>query len=521
MNMEIDNFFSELFNLKSNLHQSRKYWAIYLILFLFAAFSMFSMDNFVHPKMEIGIIFLLSLLGVFCISYFHGHNNDEDLFKTAFIVILTFGIICSFLTPICYCPDEVEHFVRSEMTSRGEFIPIYENNSFLTIQTTLDLIEDSKETRDTHFDMIDIEKASIFNTDADTKPINYTLVEYPSAFAQNPFFGYLPQAIGMLVAKLLDLNAVWLLWLGRIFNVILYASLASIAIKKTPILKIPLLAVSLIPLTIFHIASLSIDSMINGLGILMVAYFFYMYKSPKKSLTKRDILIFGFIGLLLGSCKITYFAFIFLLLFVPRDNFSSKRYWHYSIIAVIVLAMIALLWIIFYANPGFFESYRATYWQLRNVNSTEQISYIMSHKKDTLIQILNFPKYFEVDFYSSARTFSFSNYTSFYLMFLGAVFLFYPTEKFNRVSRLGALCVVIMLYYGTYLTLLLSWTPIGQLDNIIGGQPRYFLPLLALFPFIFGINHIEGDTSSIDGYIFMISIVYVAVMIISNVIAVY
>lgn len=235
MYLEMNAFLEVISNFKSDLFKSKKYWILYVVLVLLAAFSMFGADNYAHPKMEIGIILLSSILGVFCITYFHGHNNDKELFKTAFIVILTFGIICSFLTPICLSPDEVEHFVRSEMTSRGEFIPIYENNTFLTIQSTLDLIEDSKETVDTGFDRIHFENASIFKTDADTKPINNTLVEYPSAFAQNSFFGYLPQAIGMLVAKLFDLNAVWLLWLGRIFNVVLYASLVYIAMKKTPI----------------------------------------------------------------------------------------------------------------------------------------------------------------------------------------------------------------------------------------------------------------------------------------------
>lgn len=521
MNLELNAFQEVISNFKSDLFKSKKYWILYVVLVLLASFSMFGVDNYAHPKMEIGIILLSSILGVFCITYFHGHNNDKELFKAAFIVILTFGIISSFMTPICLSPDEVEHFVRSEMTSRGEFIPIYENNTFLTIQSTLDLIEDSKETVDTGFDRIHFENASIFKTDADTKPINNTLVEYPSAFAQNPFFGYLPQAIGMLVAKLLDLNAVWLLWLGRIFNVVLYASLVSIAIKKTPILKIPLLAVSLIPLCIFQAASLSIDSMVNGLGILMAAYFFYMYKSPKNTLTKKDILIFGFIGLLLGLCKLTYFAFIFLLLFVPRDNFLNKKIWYFSLITIMVLGIGSLLWTKFYANPAFFESFRLNYWQINNINSTEQISYILIHKKDTIIHILNFPKYFDVDLLFNSRTFGFNMYNSFYLMFLGAICLLYPTEKFNWVNRLGAFCVVVLIYFGTYLSFLLTWTPVGQLDNIVGVQPRYFLPLFVLFPFIFGINNIEGDKASIDEYVFMISIAFLAVMLLSSAVSFY
>lgn len=512
--------FGKIEDFKDKILNSKKYWIIYMILILLASLSMMSIENYLHPKMEIAIILILSILGIFCISYYSEHN-DKNFYKTAFIVILTFGIICSFLTPICYSPDEVEHFVRSEMTSRGEFIPIYENESFLTIQSTLDLINDSKETVDTGFDRIDMLEASIFRTDADTKPINHTLVEYPSAFAQNPFFGYLPQAIGMLIAKLFDLNAIWLLWLGRIFNTLLYASLIGLAIKKTPILKVPLFIVSIIPLCIFQVTSLSIDSMINGLAILAIAYFFYMYKSPNNSITKREILTFALLGLLLGMCKLTYFAFIFLIFFVPREKFMNKKHWYYSILTIIIVGAVSLIWTKFYANPGFFESFRSNYWAINNINSTDQISYILSHKKETIIGILNIPQYFDVDLLFNSRSLWFNKFNSFYLMFLGAVCLLYPKEKFSILNRVGALLVCFIIYFGTYLSFLLTWTPVGHLDTIGGVQPRYFLPLFGLFPFIFGINNNEQDTASIDEYLIVVSLAFLAIMLISMVVSVY
>lgn len=308
---------------KVNLIKSRKYWLIYLVFILICSLSFFSMKNYIHPKMEIAVIFLVSILGIFFISFYHYLNSDNDLYKLAFIIILTFGIICSFLMPICIAPDEVEHFVRSEITSDGILAPNYENGSYVTIQSTLDLIKNSKHTRSTKFDDINYSKASIFHTDADTKPINYTHVKYPSAFAQNPFYGYLAQALGMDIAKALNLNAIWLLWLGRICNVILYSFLVAFAVKKTPILKVPMIAFSCIPLAIYQSSSLSIDAFINGLAILMVSYFFYMYKAPNKSLGKKELIVFSIMGLLLGLTKIT--LFLFMLLIYVYLNLDLKR----------------------------------------------------------------------------------------------------------------------------------------------------------------------------------------------------
>lgn len=231
--------------------------------------------------------------------------------------------------------DEVEHFVRVEMTSNGVVFPEYDKNAsysidgityngkYLTIQSTLDLAEKGKVK--SSYDFMDMVNSSVFNTEADTQPINTTQVPFFSAFAQNPFYGYIAPAIGMAIAKLLDLNAIWLLWLGRIFNALLYALLVSYAIKKTPILKMPLFVVSCIPAALSCVASTSINPLINGLAILSIAYFLVLYKSPKKSLDYKPIIKFSLLILLLGLCKVTYFSFIFLILFVPIDNFKEKN----------------------------------------------------------------------------------------------------------------------------------------------------------------------------------------------------
>lgn len=121
-----------------------------------------SMENINHPKMEIIVFILLSFLGIICISYYQGHN-DKELYKTVFIVLLLFDIIFSFLILVMSGADEVEHFVRAEITSNGVIFPEFkdipfkyetfnQHGYFLTIQSTLDLIDDSKNTRDGGFD---------------------------------------------------------------------------------------------------------------------------------------------------------------------------------------------------------------------------------------------------------------------------------------------------------------------------------------------------------------------------------
>ena len=497
---------NEFLKLKEGIYNSKKYWLIYVIMVLFGLITQMNVANYGQPIEEIIIFILVSIIGIICIAYFTSHGNDKELHKTAFIIILTFGILLCMLTPILGTYDEVEHFVRSEITSTGVIMPEYDNGSFTTIQSTIDLIANSRATHDDGFDYIDMSKASIFKTDADTKPINYTPVKYPSAFAQNPFYGYLPQAIGIALAKLLDLNAIWLVWLGRIFNIAIYAGIASFAIKKSPILKVPLIIVGCMPLTMFISASVSIDALICGLSLLSVSYFFNMYKSPKNSIDNKNILIFSTIILILGLCKVTCFAFILLLFAVPKDNFKNRQCKLLSLISMGVLVLIALLWTKYYANPGFFMSFRTPHHIINNVNSAQQIDYILNHMNHAVVSVLRYPRYLGY-FYDFAHSMVFSQL---YMMFLGAMILMYPHEKFSLRSKIIVGIIGAIFYIGTLITFLLSWTPVGDVYTILGLQTRYLIPFIPLLPFMFGINHVETNKFEIDSYMIMLALAFLA-----------
>jgi len=203
-------------------------------------------------------------------------------------------------------------------------------------------------------------------------------------------------------------------------------------------------------------------------------------------------------------------------IYMFKGNNYSKNF-----IVIVIVSIIALLWSKFYANPGFLESFRSNYWIINNMNSTEQMAYLLSHKKDVLVTFLQLPNYWDTDLLFNSRSLWFNKFNSLYLMFIGAVSLLYPTEKYDIKSRIGSILVILIIYLGTYFSFLLTWTPVGQLNPIGGVQPRYFLPLLSLFPFILGINTQEENIGGIDNYIIMISVLFLAILVISMVCAVY
>ena len=52
---------------------------------------------------------------------------------------------------------------------------------------------------------------------------------------------------------------------------------------------------------------------------------------------------------------------------------------------------------------------------------------------------------------------------------------------------------------------MLKWTPVGDVFNIQGVQIRYFIPIIPLLPFIFGLNKYK-DSQKIDDIVMLVSV---------------
>ena len=528
MKMENINLKDTISNYKAIFLSSKRYWLLYILFITICCFSIVSGKNMHHPKFELMTFFIVAILGIFCILYYLSHNSDKELYKVAFVIIITFGIICSLIVPMVNHIDEMEHFTRSEITSQGVIAP-----DWIGDEIGVDRLYNHTDGERSHeynhgagFNTIgsmkfyeDAREGTVFETTHDTDKINQSSYVRGSAFEQNPFYGYLPQAVGIFIAKFFDLNVVWMLWLGRIANLICYAGIISFAIKKTPCLKIPLIAVACIPVTIYHAASVSIDSLIFALGILAIAYFLYLHQSDESTLETKHIIIYSAICLLLGLCKLPYLAFIFLLLFISKANFKSENRLLIIFLSIAFVGICGVLWSR-YSTPALMHSWRSSY---NYVNSTQQLQYLANNPMDFfkflqhtitggLSNILN--ELFNYDYRNPA---SFSTYTFITLaleLFLAIILFTYPQKvKFDRKTKIGALLVFIIIYLGTFFIQLLTWANVGFMQ--VGVHMRYFIPLLALIPVIFQINYKKIENERFDKYAMVFIIGFVAALILA------
>ena len=325
-----------------------------------------------------------------------------------------------------------------------------------------------------------------------------------------------------MIAKFLDLNVIWVLWLGRIFNLLFYAFAVSYSVKKSPILKIPLIVTACIPICIQQASSFSIDGMFAGLGFLTVAHFFYYYKSEDFSISNIEIVKFSILCLLLGLCKLSFLGMILLLLCIPSSKFKDRYSKLYILSFIIILGVIGILWSKFIAMPSYTHSWRAEYYKNHIINPPQQTNYILHHPVDFAIAVLHIPNTLlnssilsEFNTVHSVIPLQSKVYTSgfisaIYPLFIGAIWLIYPKlEKINIFDRISPFLVLIIIYAGTCILQLISWGMVGHLEDM-ALHARYFFPLFALIPFIFGFNSVNKKDKKLDLYIICLTIAFLA-----------
>lgn len=315
----------------------------------------------------------------------------------------------------------------------------------------------------------------------------------PSCFEQNPFHMYVAQAIGLGLAKLLDLNNIWLLWLGRLCNLIMYATFCGIAIKKTPMLKLPMSVVACFPLSLIQAASISCDSFIISFSFLAFAYLLHMFKS--KNLSKKEIAIFTLFILILGLSKVTYAALILLLFFIPKENYENECDYYLSFLSLIIVLGVVLAWTKFYAVDSLLHSWRSVVFAQKNVNATLQLNYILTEPFKASIPFIQIYNQIPNLIDNLSKVFikydSFPLFNYIYTMFAVIFILIYPIEeKISRKSKIIIAITLLIIFFGTYFVQYLTWAPVAATNLVEAGvYPRYFLPLCALLPLIFSINN--------------------------------
>ena len=407
------------------------------------------------------------------------------------VFALTWGISMVFITPPIQVPDENSHFLRAYQFSTFQLLPDARNNLQGGVLPS-SLIKMIAIFGDIPFNPDN--KAGINRIDkARQVPLNSEqtkFIKFPNSSHYTPI-PYIPQAITFLVLRTFDVPPIYLLYAGRISNLMVWILLVYFAIVFIPICKWLMLVLALLPMSVFQAASLSPDVLINGMSFLIIAIILRLAFDKTKKISKYDLVFVLTLIVLLTLSKNAYFFLILLVLLIPTNKFpSSKKYKAFVTLSFLVTALALML-------GGYFVN--LTYQEIdisKGIYATAPGYPQDIFPYQQLERIILHPiQYLKVMVHSFSITWS--GILKSYIGVLGWLDTPLPSKYFKgtliilfllvvtcgnadikisikaRSIILLSVCAVVVVIC----TLLyLSWTPLGG-DQIHGFQGRYFIPV--------------------------------------------
>jgi uncharacterized membrane protein/tetratricopeptide (TPR) repeat protein len=143
--------------------------------------------------------------------------------------------------------------------------------------------------------------------------------------AIHPPLTYLPQALGLFVARRLSPSVLHGLYIGRFFNLMATAVLTFLAVRRTPVGKWVFAALALTPMALSLNASLSPDALTNALSFLLAAQVLWCAFGPEAALSVRSVVLTALLGAAVGLAKQMYFLLPLCFLLIPLRKLGTRR----------------------------------------------------------------------------------------------------------------------------------------------------------------------------------------------------
>lgn len=343
------------------------------------------------------------------------------------------------------------------------------------------------------------------NYDRESQKVTYEEIEglydpQKKALVARTFPGYqklcyLPAAFGLWLGRLLPLPYYKAFMVGRWCNVLFYAILVYLAIRKLKSGKMVAAVVSLIPFNLFMASNYSYDPWITAWLMYGFCCFFGELQQPDKKMNVREWICMLFAFFIGVGPKMLYIPLILATLFLPKEKFVSPKQRKFMIAAVIcVFAVICVKVVLLFASPGggSVQDSRGG----EGVDALGQISYIFSHPWDYTKILLSFLANY-VSPKSAVHHFSYLHYftnlepTVFSPLMVLTLTVVALTDKNEYDTKIKALprIVTYVLSFGVLClvatSMYVAFTEVG-LDTIKGCQYRYIAPVL--FPVLYALG---------------------------------
>lgn len=452
----------------------RKKVLFFIVMYIINVFLILDLVNFkINNVFIISLILQLFLFAGIFILFETEKFKSLNLEKKFIICYTIIGLFYLFFFPIGSLPDEYNHFYRSYEVSRGNLMSKkckVDNGYYAGCNTITDEITNAITNSNKYKNISDALKYK-YNKNSPKRWITFTNISMYS------FVCYIPQALGILIGRILHLPILIWAYLARLFNFIMFILLLYFSLKHIPYKKTTIFFISLLPITLQEVVSMAADCMAIGVSIAFVSYILFLKESDSKITYKQTLLILVF-SLLLSMSKLVYLPVCIFSFILPSKKFKNQKS-KFLILGFILIfvGLLNLIWLKIASQ--FLLSIEG------NANPNLQMNLILHKPWIFLIAIYNtftqsFDYYVNSTLGSSLGLFdiSISNiYVKFNVIVLSLLILFdkinNKKNQLNYFSLFISICVILLISTSLYL----DWTSVGS--NIIDGiQGRYFIPIL-------------------------------------------
>ena len=399
-----------------------------------------------------------------------------------FVSILLSGTLFVYNTPIMDTPDENVHYARALYLSDGHlYVP--------------EKLEQSKIADD----IIDVEavfKQPLALSNLEDEEVAEEKVTYSGIVKTNgyAFISYMPQAAGILIARLFSLSISASIVLGRFLNLLVYALLVRLAIKKAATNKYVLGTVALLPMSVYIAASFNQDAMSNGLIFLIIGLFCELVE--KEQITDLDLFLFALLSLVLATMKFPYVLIVGLLLFLPKNKLNLRKYL-VILISISLTLILGLVWLKIASSVNL--QFVA---ENPEINPVKKILYTIQNMGVFLQMVLKELFYLIPNKLQGAFTFGWFTYgldlTWLYISYLSCILIMLPRKKiFSNWNRTGIILVSLAITMGILLTAYLMWNPVTDM-SFAGVQGRYFIGIFVLLGLVSNIFYENNNKITVE-----------------------
>ncbi len=418
----------------------------------------------------------------------------------AAIAIFFIGLLYVFVSPPLQVPDENVHYMRSVSLSYGNFDYNAQRTYPETVDATLQAFYSAftnsndgtplKVRTDNDTAVPPSETFSgtgIINQYIDYYNItnDFSLLDEQRRNTEPVLFitlAFVPQAIGVFLARLLGFGGLGMLYGARIFALLAYTVICRAALLNCKRYKALFLSFMLMPLTLFMAASCSYDSIVLALCFFVASYF------CKDEIQTKDVILFLIATIFISSIKINNILWVFLILILPKHAYKTKiKKWQTALIGAAFFAFYYGFNTVYnmFAINGFGEIGR----MLDNVSPSEQIQFVLSNFVSVIARFWG--TVFENDFFLSQlgvfgtidTPIALINILSPIVLLLAAVLCVNERSSLPLRSSLGLLVLGIFYTASIILGIYIAHTPVGMV-RVIGLQARYFIPAYLIFSIV-------------------------------------